>query len=427
MKKLLAFLLSLCLLGTLAACNGSADPGASGSPAPGVSGPAAPGTSGSPAPSAANAPREDDPTEAYAQEFAQAVVGLDADAALFTVNGEIVTTDYFLYWLSYDCQYYDFMFSSFGGSLNFEEEVEAGVTVGEFLKRDAQRMTALYVTLEQKAAENGCSVSAEQREDWEQTKAGYREELGEDGYAGSMRQQGLSERLFDRIGQVGYLYENLKLQLVPEPSKEELDAYTAENDTYKAKHILILSAKEGEDGTVSLSTGGTPLNEDGTAFTGTAQEFNEKALAKVKDILARIDAAADPMNTFDTLMHEYSEDTGLAANPDGYVFSSGQMVEPFENATKALAYDAYTAEPVESTFGWHIILRLAPAEECREAKMGEIVDGWIEEMDITDATPEYEALDSASFFEKYTVYGETIYEQWQEQQAAASGAPEQGG
>lgn len=415
MKKILAFLLSLCLLGALAACGSPAKPEASG--------PAAPGNAGSPAPAAANAPKEDDPTEAYAQEFAQAVVGLDADAALFTVNGEVVTADYFLYWLSYDCQYYDSMFSSFGGSLDFEEVVEDGVTVGDFLKLDAQRMTALYVTLEQKAAENGCSVSAEQRADWEQTKEGYREQLGEDGYTSSMRQQGLSERLFDRVGQVGYLYENLKLQLVPEPGKEELDAYTAENDIYKAKHILILSAKEGEDGAVSLSTGGTPLNEDGTAFTGTAQEFNEKALAKVKDILGRIDAAADPINTFDTLMHQYSQDTGLDANPDGYVFSSGEMVEPFENAVKALAYDAYTAELVESTFGWHIILRLAPAAECREAKMGEMVDGWIEEMDITDATPEYEALNAQDFFEKYTVYMEEIYQQWQERQAEASPSP----
>lgn len=396
MKKLFASLLSLSLILSLAACNGSAEPAASGSPAP----------------------SEEDATASYAQEFAQAVAGLDADTAVFTVNGEVVTADYFLYWLSYDCQYYDAMLSSFGGGLDFDEEAGDGLTVREFLKADAQRMTALYVTLEQQAAANGCTVSPEQRADWEQTKADYREQLGEEGYASSLRQQGLSARLFDRVGQVGYLYENLRDKLIPEPTKAEMDEYTAENDAYKAKHILLLTAVEGEDGTVSLSTGGAPTNEDGTEFTGTAEEYNQRALAKTQDILAQLAAAADPVATFDVLMHEHSQDTGLATNPDGYLFSSGEMVEPFENATKALAYGEYTTEPVESRFGYHIILRLGVEEECREAQMAEIVDGWIDAMEVTDPTPEYEALDTADFFEKYTDYIEAIYQEWQEQQAA---------
>ena len=60
-------------------------------------------------------------------------------------------------------------------------------------------------------------------------------------------------------------------------------------------------------------------------------------------------------------MNQYSEDTGLEANPDGYVFTSGQMVEPFEEGTRALDY-GQISDIVESDYGFHIILRLDPAE-----------------------------------------------------------------
>lgn len=390
MKKLLTALLSLSLLLSLSACGKDRTAG------------------------------KEDPTASYAQEFAQAVAGMDADAVMFTVNGEKVTAEYYLYWLAYDC--YDWN-SYTGGTVLFDSEVTEGKTAAQFLKEDAQRMAAFYVTLEQKAAALDCGLTEAQWAEWEEIKAAYREGLGEDGFALSLRQMGLSESSFDRIGalrEMSGMYDNLTAVLTTQPTKEDMDKYTEENDAYKAKHILLLTAVEGEDGTVSLSTGGTPTNADGAPFTGTAEEYNRAVMEQMQDILSQVDQAADPAAKFDELMRLYSEDTGLAANPDGYLFSSGQMVSEFENATKGLEYGEYTKEPVESRFGYHILLRLDVEQECRDVQMGEIISQWIDEMTIENVSAEYEAVDVADFFEQYTAYAEKLYTEWQERQTAAS-------
>ena len=63
------------------------------------------------------------------------------------------------------------------------------------------------------------------------------------------------------------------------------------------------------------------------------------------------------MERFKELKEEYCEDTGKTAFPDGYLFRSGEMVEEFENA--AMLLEEYgVSEPVESPYGYHIILRL---------------------------------------------------------------------
>ena len=70
---------------------------------------------------------------------------------------------------------------------------------------------------------------------------------------------------------------------------------------------------------------------------------------------------------FDGLIGEYNEDPGMSQNPDGYIFTKGEMVGPFEEA----AFAAKTGEitkPVETEYGYHIIKRLplpAPGEETR--------------------------------------------------------------
>ncbi len=397
MKKLLTVLLALSLLLSLAACKKD--------PASGNGG---------------------DPTAAYAQEFAQAVAGIDADAVMFTVNGEEVTAEYYLYWLVYDC--YDWN-SYTGGMVSFDAEVTEGQTAAEFLKEDAQRMAAFYITLEQKAAELGCGLTEAQWAEWAEIKKAYRDGLGEDGFVLALRQMGLSEASFDRIGalrEMSGMYDNLTAVLTTEPTKEDMDRFTEENSVYKAKHILLLTALETADGTVALSVGGTPTNADGTDFTGTAEEYNQAVAEQVQDILSQLAQADDPTAKFDELMYLYSQDTGLVSYPNGYTFGPGEMVAEFEDGTKALDYGEYTKEAVESRFGYHIILRLDVAEECRTAQMSEVVSQWIDEMVIEHVSAEYESVDTADFFEKYVDYTEGLYNEWQEQQAAASpsAAPE---
>lgn len=383
MKKLLAALLSLSLALSLAAC-GERDAQGSASPAQGD------------APTGSAAPD-------YVTEYTRTVAGVEPDTVMFTVNGEPITAEYFLYWLAYDCQEWSAIYQMYQGTeLDFEEELTDGVTMAQYLKEDARQVSALYILLEQQAAANGAGMTDEQKAQWEEQK---QQDEGES-LSDFLHEQGLSEATFDRIGTVNnFLHANLREALTSAPTREELDRYTQENSVYKAKHILILTAVDKEDGTVALSVGGTPTNEDGSEFTGTADEYNAAALARAEDILAQIGAADDPLTKFDELMFQYSQDGGLVSNPDGYTFGPGEMVAEFEEGTTALDYGAYSAEPVQSTFGYHIILRLAPEEECRSAQMDALMQSWMDEMEL-ETTAVYDDLDVKDFFEKFTAHVE---------------------
>ena len=71
------------------------------------------------------------------------------------------------------------------------------------------------------------------------------------------------------------------------------------------------------------------------------------------ELIAKLDAGSD----FATLATEAS--TGPSAKDGGVLpwFSPSQMVKPFSDAVAALEDGKYTSAPVQSEFGWHVILR----------------------------------------------------------------------
>lgn len=71
-----------------------------------------------------------------------------------------------------------------------------------------------------------------------------------------------------------------------------------------------------------------------------------------KDIIKKIEKGED----FDSLMKEHNIDPG--ATSQGYTFTKGEMVEPFETAAFALSENTYTKTPVATDYGYHIIYRL---------------------------------------------------------------------
>lgn len=74
---------------------------------------------------------------------------------------------------------------------------------------------------------------------------------------------------------------------------------------------------------------------------------------EAKALIAELDGGAD----FAELARTSSIDLGSgAAGGDLDFFGPGRMVPPFEAAAFALEVGAYTAEPVQSNFGWHVIL-----------------------------------------------------------------------
>lgn len=88
---------------------------------------------------------------------------------------------------------------------------------------------------------------------------------------------------------------------------------------------------------------------------------------EARDIKAQLDAGAD----FAALAKEKSTDTGSAQNGgDLGMFGKGAMVEAFENAAFALG-DGQISEPVQSSYGWHIIQVNIPSFERDKEKIRE--------------------------------------------------------
>lgn len=340
-----------------------------------------------------------------ANAYTQQIAALDKDTVLFTVNGQDVTAEFYLYWLTYDCYYWDYMNQTYyGTALDFTAAANEEMTVAEYLRDDAKSFATYYIVMEQHAAANNCTITDEQIATWDKQKADYIANNGQEAFDLLMSQWGVTMDTFDCINTYPNLYSNLQDLLVGEPTAEDLASYIEANKIYAAKHILILTAKEDEKGNVTLSTGSAITNEDGSAYTGTVQEYNAEALARAKDIAAQLESAEDPIALFDELMNKHSEDTGLKSNPDGYTFTTGQMVTEFEEGTKALEYGEIS-EIVESTFGYHIILRLEPevTDDCANALMDAKLDQWMADAEVV-TTEAYEAIDAGSVYEKYVAY-----------------------
>lgn len=339
------------------------------------------------------------PAPAYVAEFTQALAGVDPDTVLFTVDGLDVTADFYLYWLAYDCYSTEL---NMGISLNFDETNAEGVTLGEFMKEDARQAAVTYLILEREAEKNNAGLTQEQQTQWEEQKAALIESVGQEEFELTLQQMGISEEMFDRVNiMTVYLYENVKQALIPPLTEEEAEKYRTEQSIYGAKHILLLTADEAADGTVILSTGGVPTNEDGSAFTGTAEEYNAAAKAKLEDILAQIKAASDPAAKFDELMHQYSQDTGLATNPDGYTFTpESSLVDEFKDTVYGLE-PGEVSDVVESGFGYHILLRTLPDvnAQYQEEQMLARVQEWTALPCST--TPTYDSLDAKTCYANY--------------------------
>ena len=151
--------------------------------------------------------------------------------------------------------------------------------------------------------------------------------------------------LLDSLMSVNYLYQQTFDDLYgadgEKVSEEDAVAFLEESGYARTNHILFM--------TMDPSTGET-LSED---------EANEKkALAEqVAAELQGIEDVSERLAKFAEYKEQYDEDTGKVAYPDGYVYTSGTMVPEFEAAAAELA-DNEISDPVETVYGYHVLLRL---------------------------------------------------------------------
>ncbi len=395
-KKLLSLALAGALTLSLVACSNSANT-PTDTPAPSAS----PSADPTPTTSPESILPEDFVADTSAEDICLATTGIPGDFELFTVNGIPVSGYAYLYYLSnVITSFEENIIQTYGTILNWTSVPELVASVRESVLHSA----ALYTLLPGKAKEVGCDLTDEMRSELEATIALTMQYAGgEEAFFDELRKAGLDFDTFYYVNTAPYYLSQLQSKLAPDmPTDDELNTYIQENDLLRAKHILLM--------TVDSATR-QPLDE-----TTVAQK---KATAE--DILSQLQNSSDPIADFDKLMNEYSEDGGLIANPDGYIFTAGQMVAPFETGTRALEFNQIS-EIVESEFGYHIILRLDPATEelraqCYESKAREALNtqltAWVDEADIV-LTPEYESFDLPMFYAKFNAY----YEAFQAEAAA---------
>ena len=104
-----------------------------------------------------------------------------------------------------------------------------------------------------------------------------------------------------------------------------------------------------------------------SSSSSTVTRTEEEALAIANEAAKQAKAGAD----FDELVEKYGEDPGMKGNTDGYYFTTGKMVQEFEDASFALQ-EGEVSEPVKSKFGYHVILRLPMEEEYLRTHFSEI-------------------------------------------------------
>ncbi len=120
-------------------------------------------------------------------------------------------------------------------------------------------------------------------------------------------------------------------------------------------------------------------------------EAEEKAKKEAEDLIKQLDDGAD----FEELAKEYSDDTGSAS--DGglidYFNRDDNMDEAFLNASIDLEEGKYTEEPVQSSYGYHIILKV---DQKKKPKLKEVKDDVIQTLADNklneDASLRYNAL-----------------------------------
>ncbi len=249
---------------------------------------------------------------------------------VLTIDGVKIPADEFSYYVGYVVDSY----ASYYGYDYFNNETN----FSSILNYVTQVLKEHYVVYNW-ALEEGYTLSDEEKQEVQQQiddlKATYD---SEEEFQDALKTSHLTEDLYEKMLLTDAVINKFSDAIYDSetskyaPDKADVDRLREENGIIASKHILLLS--------------------------GETEEENGQILEKMNDILDRIRNGED----FDELMNEYSEDTGLADNPNGYTFMPVEMVDEFYDATAALQVGEVSGI-VPSSYGFHIIKRIEPDYE----------------------------------------------------------------
>lgn len=254
---------------------------------------------------------------------------------VLTVNGDAVTADEYSGYMLYNMQYYASMYAQMGLT-DLWSNGDMAKSLGASMPEAAEQQAIYARVVMQKFNELGLKLSYNEQKEMASVRRNSIANTTKDAYLNQIAQFGFSDQTYQNFMYISQCYQALNDYYFGEngvntPSDEDIQKYYEDN-YITAKHILIT--------TVDPASGET-------------KRTDEEAKKEAQSILDRINAGED----FDTLMNQYSEDTGLSNNPNGYTFTEGQMVTEFYDGAKALAEDE-VSELVKSSYGYHIIKRV---------------------------------------------------------------------
>ena len=195
----------------------------------------------------------------------------------------------------------------------------------------------------------------------EEEKDSFRQDLidntygSEENFQSYLEEYNVSDAMFDRMVEEKLYYDKY-LDILKEDITVDAQAYYDENpdqfdiaDQVDAKHILVDDKETAED------------------------------------IIKQLDDGAD----FSELAKEYSTDTATAQQGGelGY-FTADKMITEFSDAAFALEPGQYTEEPVETSYGYHIIL-CEDKEAAHHQSFDEVKDDLTEQLTEQEVQSKY--------------------------------------
>lgn len=289
---------------------------------------------------------------------------------VLTVNGDAVTADEYSGYMLYNMQYYASMYAQMGLT-DLWSNADMAKSLGASMPEAAEQQAIYARVVMQKFNELGLKLSYNEQKEMASVRRNSIANTTKDAYLNQIAQFGFSDQTYQNFMYISQCYQALNDYYFGEngvntPSDEDIQKYYEDN-YITAKHILIT--------TVDPASGET-------------KRTDEEAKKEAQSILDRINAGED----FDTLMNQYSEDTGLSNNPNGYTFTEGQMVTEFYDGAKALAEDE-VSELVKSNYGYHIIKRVklddsqldnfkSDIVSAISGSMDELLQQWMDEAQV---------------------------------------------
>lgn len=304
MKKILAFLMAVCLFTTLAACGKE--------------------------------------TVSDPDSVAYRLTGLDPAATLLTIEGQEVPVEMYLYWLQYAATV---AANTSGctdeeGNLLWDHELEEGYTVLDYVQEEAVGQAKTYMIVEEWAESYQVEFTQEDEDAVDEEIAYYVEQLGgEEAYQTYLDQIGISADANRRMTKDYYLYDKL-LDMTKEEGSPlyitddilyQFDGVT--EDAVLIDHVLFFTSDDEEDNAIRLET-----------------------MEQVRQSLLEADEE-HRQDMFNYIADYYSEDTGRAYYPNGYlVTEDANFVKAFKEAALTLE-EGELSEVVTSEYGYHLLMR----------------------------------------------------------------------